>query len=212
MADPSTTTLIDLLRTLVELLADDDTRRPNRRTARLLADWAALGYPDHTPGHDPTSPPPPRSDRDQPPEDEDDQDRGRRSLVSDPTARAATQRDEWQALHDQWPAMLAALTQSASSAIRTLKLVHAIDDRDEPHRKSGAGYCEACTDWVPGTSEDRIRSGYCDACYTAWTRAARPPRGPFERGRRARAEDRRRTRVAAESVTTPTTTKKSQPA
>lgn len=203
--------LIDQLRTLVELLADDQTRPPKRRTRQLLTDWAARGYPDHTPGADPTSAPPPRPDRDQPLEDDDDQDRGRRSLVSDPTAQAATHRDEWQRRHDQWTRILTGIADNTADAIRTLTLVHAIDDRDEPHRKTGAGYCQACGEWAPGTPDNRIRSGYCVACYTAWTRAERPERAPFERGRRARAEDRRRTRVALESATTPSTSKKSPP-
>lgn len=44
--------------------------------------------------------------------------------------------------------------------------------------------CAACLRPVANTPSDRIRSGYCGACYMAWTREGRPERVAFERTRR----------------------------
>lgn len=49
--------------------------------------------------------------------------------------------------------------------------------------------CEACGRCVAQTPTDRIRAGYCGACYEAWRRAGRPDRVTFERSRRYRHED-----------------------
>lgn len=49
------------------------------------------------------------------------------------------------------------------------------------------GTCLACLREVKGTSVDRIRSGYCPACYRAWLRDGKPDRLRFERARRQEA-------------------------
>jgi hypothetical protein len=49
-------------------------------------------------------------------------------------------------------------------------------------------HCTACDRLVMCTSEDPIRSGYCDACRKAWERAGRPDRPTFERQRRQRGD------------------------
>lgn len=49
--------------------------------------------------------------------------------------------------------------------------------------KSG-GTCQACLRWVEMTPSDRIRSGYCPACFMAFVRAGRPDRYAFELSRR----------------------------
>lgn len=49
----------------------------------------------------------------------------------------------------------------------------------------GAGACLACHTDVSGAAHDRLRSGYCAACYRAWDRAGRPERAVWERERRA---------------------------
>lgn len=46
------------------------------------------------------------------------------------------------------------------------------------------GTCLACLREVQGTAVDRIRSGYCFACYRAWLREGKPDRLRFERARR----------------------------
>lgn len=57
-----------------------------------------------------------------------------------------------------------------------------VDLEDElKGRKSTVGSCRRCSRTVPGTPDDRIRSGYCEACYRAWLRAGRPERQQFER-------------------------------
>lgn len=46
------------------------------------------------------------------------------------------------------------------------------------------GSCAACDRDVAGTENDRLKAGYCPACYTAWLRDGRPDRLKFERERR----------------------------
>lgn len=48
----------------------------------------------------------------------------------------------------------------------------------------GAGTCQACERDVTGSAVDRLKSGYCPACYIAWGRAGRPDRAQFAAGRR----------------------------
>lgn len=48
--------------------------------------------------------------------------------------------------------------------------------------------CEACGRCVAQTTTDRIKAGYCRACYEAWKRADRPDRPTFERTRRYRTD------------------------
>ena len=45
-------------------------------------------------------------------------------------------------------------------------------------------HCAACGREVAATKVDRIRSGYCAACYMAWLRDGRPYRFAFEVSRR----------------------------
>ena len=44
--------------------------------------------------------------------------------------------------------------------------------------------CEACLREVAGTKSDRLRSGYCQACYQAWYRSGMGYRLTFELSRR----------------------------
>ncbi len=52
----------------------------------------------------------------------------------------------------------------------------------------GCGDCGACNRHLAGSGNDRLRSGYCPACYRAWRRAAQPDRSEFEAARRKKAE------------------------
>jgi len=45
-------------------------------------------------------------------------------------------------------------------------------------------HCEACLREVAGTKSDRLRSGYCQACYQAWYREGMGYRLTFELSRR----------------------------
>lgn len=59
-------------------------------------------------------------------------------------------------------------------------------DGVRPHAP-GAGICGACEATVAGVGNDRIRSGYCHACYQSWQRGGFAERGAFERSRKGRA-------------------------
>jgi hypothetical protein len=52
-------------------------------------------------------------------------------------------------------------------------------------RQSSIGHCMACERSVLGTPDDRLRSGFCDACRKAWERAGLGDRAAFIRDRRA---------------------------
>jgi hypothetical protein len=63
-------------------------------------------------------------------------------------------------------------------------VAHATADgtaRDK-HR-AGAGACLACGAWCPGTEHERLRSGYCTACYHRWRRSG-ADRAAFEHATR----------------------------
>lgn len=53
---------------------------------------------------------------------------------------------------------------------------------------AGAGPCMACDALMPGTADNRLRSGYCPACRKAWERAGCPDRSVFRSIRQARKE------------------------
>jgi hypothetical protein len=65
-----------------------------------------------------------------------------------------------------------------------------------------AGVCRACQRTVTGSDDDRLRSGYCDACRKAWGRElsawtdegrpGAPDRAAFERRRLVAAEEEKR--------------------
>lgn len=54
----------------------------------------------------------------------------------------------------------------------------------DPAPPAGAGSCQACHAVVTGTANDRIKSGFCTACYAAWLRQGRPDRAEFGASRR----------------------------
>lgn len=66
-------------------------------------------------------------------------------------------------------------------------VIHAADALKE--RKSSIGECKACGRDVPGTPNDRLKSGYCTSvkgiegsgCYEKWIANGRPDRPRFER-------------------------------
>ncbi len=50
---------------------------------------------------------------------------------------------------------------------------HAGSDDDHEGRatsSAGAGHCLACERWVPGTHDDRLRAGFCNACRVSFQR------------------------------------------
>lgn len=63
-----------------------------------------------------------------------------------------------------------------------------------------SGFCLVCTKYVPGTSENRLRRGMCDADYRAWKRAGRPELTDFVRLRQAEEADDQSTDPQEEQV------------
>lgn len=79
---------------------------------------------------------------------------------------------------------LAEMAGIARSVTRNLDFVVSVYARAN-QRPAGAGDCLACDRVVTGAPNDRLRAGYCEACYRAWDRAGRPDRAAFERTREA---------------------------
>lgn len=68
--------------------------------------------------------------------------------------------------------------------LKPLKAAHAVEKTNVA--PGGVGYCEACAEWCPGTSDTtRLKSGFCHADYQAWLRAGRPDRAGWIAQRRA---------------------------
>ena len=111
-----------------------------------------------------------------------------------PTESAALARQELAAAHTALHADLEACRKFAMAAFYKANVIAGrIEPGDIPALAPGSGNCLACDRWVAGTSTDRIRSGYCPACATAWTRARQNDpnidRFRFENTRRTQPED-----------------------
>ena len=79
---------------------------------------------------------------------------------------------------------LLAMRTSAIRVERAVTLVKHITD-GRRGREVTLGTCNACgRSDVANTGSDRIKSGYCPACYTEWRRQAQPDRLAFELSRR----------------------------
>lgn len=55
--------------------------------------------------------------------------------------------------------------------------------RTDPPKRTNMVDCQACDRPVANTPDDRLRSGYCTACYHSWRRQGMPDRPHFERMR-----------------------------
>lgn len=86
-------------------------------------------------------------------------------------------------------AHLAEMAGIARSVTRKLDFVVSVYARTD-RLKGGAGDCAACTRLVTGAPDDRLRAGYCAACYMAWIRAGHPDRVAFEHTREASSKRR----------------------
>ena len=73
---------------------------------------------------------------------------------------------------------IADLSQKADDRIRF------ITDTTSRIKEAQIINCEACRREVAGTKSDRLRSGYCQACYQAWYRSGMGYRMAFEITRR----------------------------
>lgn len=82
-------------------------------------------------------------------------------------------------IYDSVKSVAHKLDEMANTARDIDSLIRFIDN--EQNKESYVLYCEACQREVAGTVKDRLRSGYCGACYQAWLRAGKPYRTEFER-------------------------------
>lgn len=104
------------------------------------------------------------------------------------TEAAASRPNPWDGTRDKLYASLSETYKAACNLRDTIGLVmgHGDVDATERHRRQpGSGPCLACTKDVPGTENDRLRSGFCNACRMAYQRAGRPDRPRFIRERMA---------------------------
>ena len=124
---------------------------------------------------------------------------GRSSDVSRPTEKAALihnrttdGKDVW--VPDRDPILLACaelfagLSEASGIIARVDKqrlYVLTSAERAEGRVSSLQGQCGACGRDVSGASNDKLKAGYCGACYVAWHRADYPDRHAFEVSRRA---------------------------
>ena len=120
---------------------------------------------------------------------------------SDPTLMAVVKRvsGHVEIDHRQRSAELCAM--AVAEAFEAMRRAHqALEvfvnvEEKERGRQSTLTECECCQDAVAGVGGDRIRSGYCPACYQAWNRT-RDDQG--HRMDRVRFELRRRAEISEE--------------
>ena len=91
---------------------------------------------------------------------------------------------------------LASVDASLRVAVQALREVHdalsqltARLHHGQAEQRTNMADCSACERPVANTPVDRIKAGYCEACYKAWTRAGRPDRAGFERTRSVEPDD-----------------------
>lgn len=95
---------------------------------------------------------------------------------------------------DRWVRLAWAVTTKGQDLVARITS-HAAPDSEHEGRatgSAGAGHCLACDRWVPGTHNDRLRAGFCNACrasYQRW-RQVRPhgDRTGFVLWRRGRSD------------------------
>lgn len=85
---------------------------------------------------------------------------------------------------------LAVIGGAITEAHAELSILAAPLTRRDPPKRTNMVDCEACDRPVANTPDDRLRSGYCTACYHAWRRQGMPDRVQFERNRPKHGGDR----------------------
>lgn len=115
-------------------------------------------------------------------------DRGPRSSdVATPTERAALNPhpNPYEGIDVRLEGCISTLWTVAGITEATIQalVAHAGDDDQLP---AGSGTCECCGRVVRSDLKegDRLKAGYCEACYRAWDRAGRPDRFEWVRVRR----------------------------
>lgn len=112
--------------------------------------------------------------------------RGTSELTS--TERAAAHPDRWVGVDEKLARfyLTTHILVAAGNQLIADLAGHAANDDDHLGRTTGThgGWCMACERWVPGTHDDRLRSGFCNACRVAWARTPQPrDRAKFIRDR-----------------------------
>lgn len=98
---------------------------------------------------------------------------------SDPTLSAVLQRQHTRQTLDE---LTKRLENHAAEAVRINRLCNQLISATVTPAQAdpaGAGHCQRCNTWVTGSTTDRVKSGYCSACYQAWRRAGNPDRTQF---------------------------------
>jgi hypothetical protein len=101
------------------------------------------------------------------------------------TERAALDPHPWAGIDEQYVRQLRLLGQAVAALRSTMQSVLAQAPSDD-RTPAGTGSCRRCDRFCRPTAErpqERIRSGYCPACYRRWLRLGKPERSSFERGR-----------------------------
>jgi hypothetical protein len=97
----------------------------------------------------------------------------------DPTLGAVMANEQMTRMVDD---LRAELERARSASIHAFRLASSIAAQTVPPAEAetpGAGVCQSCDRFVVGTSKDRLRSGWCAACYMKWRRAGCPDRSEF---------------------------------
>jgi hypothetical protein len=109
----------------------------------------------------------------------------RSSGTSSRTERAALDPHPWVGVDERYMRELEVLARAGRAVEATIAAVLAHAPGDDP-MPAGTGTCRRCERFCRPTDrrpDDRIRSGYCPACYRRWLRQGKPDRSGFERTR-----------------------------
>lgn len=114
---------------------------------------------------------------------------GRGGSESSSTENAALAEHRRDVIHDDALACRHNMNDAVDALLRALRSTQHAEQKGTLSAEdvSPAGTCLACHRKVEGTANDRLRSGYCAACYRAWLRDGKPDRLRFERARRQEA-------------------------
>ena len=97
----------------------------------------------------------------------------------DPTLGAVMANEQMARMLDDLHAELERAVSATVHAFRIASSMAAQTVAPAEAEAPGAGHCQRCQEWVPGTASSRIKSGYCQRCYKAWQRAGNPDRAEF---------------------------------
>lgn len=113
--------------------------------------------------------------------------------VGRPTEAAVAQRERLAAGMAKIHTDLRATQTAARTAFYGVSTIAGKVEGSDSLINPGQGDCLCCDRWISGTPTDRIKQGYCNGCYVAWTRyrQANPnaDRVRFERSRQGEMAD-----------------------